>query len=310
MGTRSGIAERLPRRMVRWIGRKWARVAYARHIEPTWLERVEQAVPIRGLNAELRVVHLSDFHLNRPAGLDYVRRSIELANGCKPDFVALTGDFIHAGFRYVEMIAELMGELQSRYGVFAVLGNHDYAVRSVWGHRRKSRLPSMLTAALESRGVRVLRNEAITLHHSESRFTIAGVEDLWSRRTDVDRTLTAIPADQPRIILAHNPQTIELLGGHRCDLMLSGHTHGGQINLPRAGPPILSRRMRRYRAGLVTVSGQMVYVNRGIGCGFAWRYRARPEVTVLRLIAPDHTLVHEPSRASSRFSQRIGWGAS
>jgi predicted MPP superfamily phosphohydrolase len=198
--------------------------------------------------------------------------------------VALTGDFVHHGFRYVELIAHLVGELRASRGVFAVLGNHDHAQRNAWLGRR-TRLATELTRALESHGVRVLRNQAVTVGTGHSRLAIAGVDDLWSRQADVDQALADVPAGIPRIVLAHNPRTIECLGTHRCDVMLSGHTHGGQVTLPRAGSPMLPPGMRRYRAGLYECQGRYLYVSKGVGCGLRVRYRTRPEVAVLRLVS-------------------------
>jgi hypothetical protein len=94
-----------------------------------------------------------------------------------------------------------------------------------------------------------------------------------------------VPSDQPRILLAHNPLTVEKLGGQRCDLMLSGHTHGGQVMVPGLGRLALGPGGRRFSAGLYRVGHTWLYVNKGIGFGLPIRYRVRPEVAVFSLEA-------------------------
>jgi predicted MPP superfamily phosphohydrolase len=110
------------------------------------------------------------------------------------------------------------------------------------------------------------------------------VEDLWSRACDLKAAFAGVSPESPCVLLAHNPRTVELLGSHRCDLVLSGHTHGGQICLPGLGRPTLGRKTRRFAAGLYRLSEHThLYVNKGVGFGFRVRYGVRPEVAVLSL---------------------------
>lgn len=294
--TNVGLRRAAPRkqpgrfRVARWVGRNWARLSYGYRVEPTWLEINEICVPVAGLPKGfegLRIAQLSDFHLSRRVPLRYVRQCIEKTNRLGPDLVALTGDFVHRGPRYIALMTRMLAELEAPLGVYAVLGNHDYAVRTRLGLRRSPRLPRLVSAALEARGIRVLANEGLVLRRGEDALGLAGVEDLWSRRCDPSLALATIADDVPRVVLAHNPQTVELMGGRRCDLMLSGHTHGGQINLPRLGAPMLSRRMRQYSAGLYRFGDTYLYVNKGIGYGMRFRYRTRPEVAILSLTAAE-----------------------
>ena len=117
----------------------------------------------------------------------------------------------------------------------------------------------------------------------QQRLYLSGVEDLWSRACDPERAFAGLSEDVPRIVLAHNPCTIEQLGGHRCDLMLSGHTHGGQINLPRLGRVTLGPKGRQFAAGFYQHGSSLLYVNKGIGFGFRVRFGVRPEVAVFQL---------------------------
>jgi predicted MPP superfamily phosphohydrolase len=269
--------------MAGWLGRNWARVSYGYRVEPTWLELNTVEIPVRGLPpafAGFRIAHLSDFHGSRQVTADYLNEAVDLTLAQHPDVAVLTGDFVHYGFRYVERVAAILGRLQPPNGTFAVLGNHDFSVRNALGFRRHKHLHTAVADALAARGIRVLRNESVLLHRGEDSLPLAGVEDLWSRACDLDRALADIGPETPRVLLAHNPQTIDLLGSRRCDLMLSGHTHGGQVDWPGVGRPVLSKRARRFAAGLYRHGETYLYVSKGVGFGFRFRFGVRPEVSV------------------------------
>ena len=274
------------KRWARWIGRGWARVSYGYRIEPTWLELNCRDVAIAGLPtsfAGFRIVQLSDFHCGRHVTPTYLAEAVDLAQAQEPDLVVLTGDFVHRGYKYVEAVAESLGRLSAPSGIFAVLGNHDFSVRNALGIRRFRHLHSAVTRALTDRGIRVLRNEAVSLEREGTTLYLIGVQDLWSRVCDLDIAFAGLSPSIPRIVLAHNPRTVERLAGRRCDLMLSGHTHGGQVHLPGIGRPTLGKKARRFAAGMYQYRNTHIYVNKGVGFGFRFRYMVRPEVAVLNL---------------------------
>jgi hypothetical protein len=283
------VYARRSRLWTRWLGRNWARWTYGRRIEPTWLELTQHVVPIAGLPGAFhgfRIVHLSDLHASHKLPHGYLHEAVELANSQQPDLVALTGDFIHKGYRHVNAVARLLAGLSAPAGVFAVLGNHDFSVRSALGLRRYRRLHLAIEEALTDHGITVLRNEFHEVRHGSGSLHVVGVDDLWSRRCDLEAALGAIPRHLPRVVLAHNPRTIERLQGERCDLMLSGHTHGGQVNWPGLGRVFMSPRGRRFAAGMFQHSGSYLYVHRGVGFGLRFRFGVRPEVAVLELQSP------------------------
>jgi predicted MPP superfamily phosphohydrolase len=261
-------------------------VSYGYRIEPTWLELNRRDVPISGLPPSFsgfRIVQLSDFHCGRHVTPTYLAEAVDLAQAQDPDLVVLTGDFVHRGYKYVDSVAEALGRLSAPSGIFAVLGNHDFSVRNALGIRRFRHLHSAVTRALTDRGIRVLRNEAVLLERQGTTLYLIGVQDLWSRTCDLDIAFAGLCPSIPRIVLAHNPRTVERLAGRRCDLMLSGHTHGGQIHLPGIGRPTLSKKARRFAAGMYQYRNTHIYVNKGVGFGFRFRYMARPEVAVFNL---------------------------
>jgi predicted MPP superfamily phosphohydrolase len=270
----------------RWIGRSWARVSYGYRVEPTWLELNRLSIPIPGLAPEFigfRIIQLSDFHCSRQVTPAYLAEAVDLARAQDPDLVVLTGDFIHHGYKYIGRVAETLSRLSAAHGVFAVLGNHDFSVRNALGFRRHRHLHRAVAVGLRSHGIRVLHNEAVPLERAGARVYLVGVEDLWSRTCDLDQAFTGLSATVPCITLAHNPRTVERLRDRRCDLMLSGHTHGGQIHLPGIGRPTLGRKARRFAAGLYRYRNTHVYVNKGVGFGFRFRFGVRPEVALITL---------------------------
>jgi predicted MPP superfamily phosphohydrolase len=272
--------------LARLIGRSWARLTYATKLEPHWLEVNEHDIPISDLPDPfhgLKIVQLSDLHCGGHVTPAYLNEAVDLAMGQGADVIVLTGDFIHKGFKHVEDVAEVLARLTCPHGVYAVLGNHDYSIRNALGWRRYEHLHRAVAEALTEKKIRVLHNETVPLIRGDAKLHLSGVADLWSRLCDIDQTFTGICSKIPRVVLAHNPLTIEHFGEQRCDLMLSGHTHGGQINLPGLGRITLTRNAKRLAAGLYAWRNTLIYVNKGVGFGFRLRYGVRPEVAVLTL---------------------------
>ena len=274
------------RRWTHCLGRNWARLSYGYHVEPTWLEVNRHNIPIADLPAEFdgfRIVQLSDLHCSGQMPSHFLDEAIELAQEQEADLAVVTGDFVHKGYKHIETATAAVARLSVPHGVHAVLGNHDFAVRNALGIRHYRGLHQRIADALSERGVQVLRNRNLKLERGGASIFLCGVDDLWSRACDLAGAFDGIPADAPRILLAHNPRTIEQLDDRRCDLMLSGHTHGGQINWPGYGPLFLGRKTRRFASGLFRLDNTHLYVNKGVGFGLPFRFRVRPEVAVLTL---------------------------
>ena len=227
-------------RWARWVGRNWARVSYAYRVEPTWLELNCHTIPVADLPsafAGFRIAQLSDFHCSRQVTPAYLQEAVELAQQQHADLVVLTGDFIHRGYKYVEAVAAILGQISAPHGVYAVLGNHDYSVRNALGFRRYRHLHRAVADALAAQGIRVLHNETVHLVQADARVHLVGVNDLWSRVCDLDQAFAGLSPSVPHIVLAHNPRTVERLAGRRCDLMLSGHTHGARSTCRASAGP-------------------------------------------------------------------------
>jgi predicted MPP superfamily phosphohydrolase len=236
----------------------------------------------------LTIVQLCDFHAGPHISATDVRRSVEMANALGADLIVLTGDFVYGSASYALDCAQELAALRARHGVFAVLGNHD-----IWTNADE------VAASLSRAGIWVLRNEPVLLTPGGADLWLLGIEDtgyagksfsdftaIWEQAAlDLARMLETIPAGAPRILLVHNPDFAEMLPEGRIDLVLCGHTHGGQVRVPILGAPIVPSCFgQKYAGGLVAGPRTVVYVNRGIGLiAPPVRFNCRPEITLFRL---------------------------
>lgn len=253
--------------------------AYATFIEPRWLQLVRRRIHIRALPPALeglRVGLLTDLHAADGRSVWLARRAADVVMAEAPDVIAITGDFAEdeGGLRNV---LEALESLAAPLGVWAVPGNHDH-VAGIGKWRE------LIDRAA---GVHDLTNRFEMVAHRGSRICLGGVDDLYEGRP----RLTLPPAEERdlTLLLAHTPDLAE-----RCrraldavDLVLSGHTHGGQVRLPFLPAPVNSARHRElYENGLRRRPWTQVYTSRGIGTtGVPFRFFARPEVTLLTLTA-------------------------
>jgi predicted MPP superfamily phosphohydrolase len=201
---------------------------------------------------------------------------LERVAEAKPDLIVVTGDMVDFDPRFAPMLARALSDLRARDGVTTILGNHDYYTGA-----------AEVLRALEREKLEVLVNRGKVLREGDGGgFALLGVDDMWASRSrgagpDLDRALSTVPTDLPRILLAHQPNFIHDSAG-LVALQLSGHTHGGQIN-PGFRPASL---FLRYLAGRYDVEGTTLYINRGFGvAGPPARIGAPPEVSKIVLVS-------------------------
>ncbi|MCA1633263.1 MAG: metallophosphoesterase [Acidobacteria bacterium] len=253
---------------------------YGSMFEPFNYEVTETDVFIRGLPGAFegfRVTQITDVHHSRLVPIEEVRRVVALANETGPDLIALTGDYTTSRRRYIEPCAEALGELKAAGGVWAVLGNHDHYTDA-----------ELTTRALGRRGIGVLSNANTVLRRGPDELRLAGVDDWGWGQADWGRALQGVDLARPSVLLSHEPAVLDMPETRGLSLILSGHTHGGQIALPFVGAPARFLEEFRYLRGLYERNGTQLYVSRGTGMiGLPFRIGARPEVAVIRLRKAD-----------------------
>ena len=251
--------------------------AYASLIAPSDYEVTETDIFIRGLPESFegfRITQLTDVHHSRIVGLDDVRRVLALAQQTKPDLIALTGDYTTTYRHFIEPCAEALGTLKAPEGVWAVLGNHDHYTD-----------PELTTRALERNHISMLNNANTTIRRGPDAIQLAGIDDWSWAGADWARALYGINRKVPTVLLSHQPIVLDLEEAQTASLILSGHTHGGQIKLPFIGAPArFATKDMKYASGLFKRGQTQLYVSRGTGViGLPVRLGVRPEVAVLRL---------------------------
>lgn len=245
------------------------------------VERVD--VPIAGLGQKLdgfTICQITDIHHSHTVSLDYIEGVVRMANSLEPDLMALTGDYIDMDRQFMAPVIRCLSSLRARHGSVAVMGNHDYFIGREYSKD-----------VISSNSIPLLENSHMMIESGGSRLCVAGVNDLLEDTPDARAALADVPADIPRVLLSHHPDYAESIDTDlRVDLILSGHTHGGQVRLPFGVAPIVPSAFgQKYSGGLVRLGrreGTKVYVSRGIGVSMIpVRFNCPPEITLIRLTA-------------------------
>lgn len=251
--------------------------AYARLIEPYNYLVSETDILIRDLPAAFegfRITHLTDIHHSRILGLNEVRRVVSLAQQTRPDMFVLTGDYSTSYRRYIEPCAEALAALNAPEGVWAVLGNHDHYTD-----------PELTTRALQRHHIAVLNNAHTTLQRGSDAIQLSGIDDWTWNAVNWERAFSGLKTSTPTILLSHQPTVLDFEQTQNVSLILSGHTHGGQLSFPFLGAPArFATADLKYSRGLFRRGDTQLYVSTGTGViGLPLRFGVRPEIAVLRL---------------------------
>jgi len=251
-------------------------------IEPSRLIVHQETIQIDNLPKELsglRIALIADIHTGGPFIDDNkLRKIVELTNQQNPDLIVLLGDYMspnswHSRRVEPEVTAAAMKNLHAPLGVYAVLGNHDW-----WYNGGKVR------RAFEANGIPVLDDEVAEVKWQNGSFWLVGLADFWTRPQHVSETLAKVPQGAPVIAITHNPDVFPDLP-QSVPLLLTAHTHGGQVNLPLIGAPIVPSRFgRKYTAGHIFENGHHMFVTTGIGTSILpVRFRVPPEIVILTI---------------------------
>ena len=251
--------------------------AYATLIEPYNYLVSQTDVYLKNLPERFenyRITQLTDVHHSRILGIEEVIRVVQLAQQTRPDIFVLTGDYSTSYRRYIEPCAEALGSLSAPDGVWAVLGNHDHYTDS-----------ELTTRALERQRIVVLNNKNTSLRRGSDVLQLSGIDDWTWNATDWTKAFAGINKKTPTILLSHQPSVLEFEQTQNVSLILSGHTHGGQIKIPWLGTPAkFATKDLRFAQGLFRHHDVQLYVSSGTGViGLPIRFGVRPEIAVLRL---------------------------
>ena len=258
-------------------------LSYAYFIEPRQFVITEKTISVQNWTSEandFKIVAISDIH----GGSHYmddarIKFVVEQANAQDADIIVLLGDFVSevggksSALRMpMSVIADNLQGLKTRYGVYAVIGNHDW-----WHDEREVR------RELERIGYTVLENEAASFDKNGQTIAIIGIEDFWKRRkVDIEKVLANINPRRNIIAITHNPDSFDQLPDG-ISILLAGHTHGGQVVLPFIGAPVVVAK-REYLRGHIEKNGKNLFVTTGYATTFPFiRLSVPPEISVLNL---------------------------
>ena len=262
---------------------------YSAEVARHRIDVTQRKIRLKGLPETfdgMRVVQLSDIHLDEYSEPWFIRHVVERINQMQPDMVLLTGDYISEGVSTRKFsigaawqCANILKGLTCPR-VYSVLGNHDVGVSA-----------KEVSTALRDNGIPVLINAYVPIERDGARFWLAGLQDPVVGIPEPERAIPEkirhIP-NEPVVLMCHAPDYVDTLllhpAGNAVNLMLSGHTHGGQVRFPLVGALELPVMGKKYVEGLFRLGGLQLYVNRGIGTiGLPFRLNCPPEITVITL---------------------------
>lgn len=235
-------------------------------------------VPVKGLDPRFdgyRIAQLSDLHIGALTPPWWAKRWVLRANAEQPNLTVVTGDYVTSGVLFHEAIAEVVGELRAEDGVFCSMGNHDYFDGEA------------LIALIRGTGAKMLRNEGEVIARGDAKLYLTAIDDTWTKRADIDKALAARPRGVPTVMLSHDPDRFPEIAARGVELVLSGHTHGGQVAWPFLARWInASKLAHRFHIGLYRDGDSILYVHPGLGTtGPPIRLGVAPAVVVLTLRA-------------------------
>lgn len=227
---------------------------------------------------DLKIIFLTDFHHSSIVSRKFIRNIVRKVNDLDPDIIILGGDYIINHKRYIKPLFNELSKLQVSIGIFGVIGNHDVNVS------KQIVLDEMIKANINS-----LDNKSYWINLGNERIKIGGVGDYLYDKQLIEKTTADVSDKDYVILVSHNPDYIEDIRNNKIDLMLSGHTHGGQVTIfGLYAPSIPSKYKQKYLTGLKTVNNIKIIISNGVGVvGLPIRFFARPQIVLIKFETKD-----------------------
>ena len=270
---------------------------YARFVEPKWFRLNKTEIKLSALSNDqkIKILHLSDLHSSPEVSYSQIETAIRLGISQEPDLVCLTGDFITHEIEDFDQYHRLLKLLTDQAPTFACFGNHDRVYLNEYNSGEKYHDSRQVAHLLQCSGVFPLFNEEFNLQIKGLPLTVVGVGDYLSnacRPIEAFHSIDAMHNPCLTILLCHNPDAKQLLTPHHWDLMLCGHTHGGQLNLLGVRPFLaMAVRDTKLVEGLYSwpdaSSSRSIFITRGVGNLMGARFNCRPEVSMLSLVSTE-----------------------
>jgi len=295
---------------------------WPRFIEPNLLRVTRLTLPIHNLPTTLlglRIVHFSDLHFGPDVSDHYLTLIADTIGRLQGDLLMFTGDFVnYAHLDQPERLSVFLNELSAPLGCFAVLGNHDYEayvginhageydviqnipLEAIKALRRllhqqpivkryadgfqRQRPKQQLVSLLKESPFTLLHNTTQQIKIEKSGINICGLGEYMAKDFDPEKAFANYDNSVPGVILAHNPDTAPQLKNYPGDLILSGHIHGGQVNLPWVRDRFIICESPEYSQGSFAIDGRWLYVSRGVGSPIRFRWCTVPEITAITLV--------------------------
>jgi predicted MPP superfamily phosphohydrolase len=254
--------------------------SYPIFIERNLVQLNRYKIPIPNLPLSFHgftLAHLTDVHLGALVSPSFVEEIVHRANRLNTDIIVCTGDYVHQRntIEEIDKVWPVLSKLTARYGVYSVLGNHDH-----WADTARS------LYWLERSGQNI-RHQCKPIYKGRERILLGGAGDFWEDELKINEAFSCSDQDDCKILLSHNPDSVDTDFQTPLSLVLSGHTHGGQVVLPLLGAPRLPVENKAYSSGLISTPKTPLFISRGIGWStLPVRFNCYPEIAVLELVNP------------------------
>ncbi|MFC2950267.1 metallophosphoesterase [Virgibacillus sediminis] len=258
---------------------------YAREVEPYMLQVIEENISLANIPSafeHFRIIQFTDTHIGFHYDLRQFQTLVKEINNLNPDLIVFTGDLVDEPNRYSweEGLTDALSMLKAPFGKFWVYGNHDHG-----GYGTEK-----LAEVMESAGFTLLQNSHTVIEKDTDRFILAGIDDAILGRPDIRESLSRVNPDLLTIMLAHEPDVADAVAEFPVDIQLSGHSHGGQVQLPFIGHLYTPSLAEKYVEGKYNFHSNRLslYVSRGIGTTrLPYRFLCKPEIQVYTLNSRD-----------------------